>query len=125
MPDWGGGATLAHLIGPARAADLILTGRKVAAGEAINLGLVNRISRPGQALEEAMSVAEMIAKNGPRAVTHALDMIRQSRNLSLDKTLDLEAQNAVSLIATGECFYGVSAFLEKKEPDFPDIDSDK
>lgn len=125
MPDWGGGATLAHLIGPARAADLILTGRKVAAGEAINLGLVNRISKPGQVLEEAMLLAAMIAKNGPRAVGHALHMIRQSRNLSLDKTLDLEAQSAVSLIATGECFHGVAAFLEKKEPEFPDIEPDK
>ena len=125
MPDWGGGATLAHLIGPARAADMILTARKVEAGEAINLGLVNRISRPGHALEEAVMLAEMIAKNGPRAVSHALEVIRQSQNLSLDRTLDLEIEEAVSLIVSGECFHGVAAFLEKKEPDFPDIDSDK
>lgn len=125
MPDWGGGATLAHLVGSSRAADLILTGRKIAAGEAINLGLVNRITRPGRALDDAISLAETIAKNGPRAVMHALEMIRQSRNLSLEKTLELEVKKAVSLIATGECFYGVAAFLEKKEPDFPDIDSKK
>ncbi|RJP84620.1 MAG: enoyl-CoA hydratase/isomerase family protein [Desulfobacteraceae bacterium] len=41
MPDWGGGAALAHLIGPSRAADMLLTARRVQAGEAINLGLVN------------------------------------------------------------------------------------
>jgi len=122
MPDWGGGATLAHLIGSSRAADMILTARKVEAGEAINLGLVNRISRPGQSLEQAVMLGEMIAKNGPRAVKHALEVIRRSQNLPLNRTLDLEAEKAVSLIVSGECFFGVAAFLEKKEPDFPEID---
>jgi len=125
MPDWGGGATLAHLVGSARAADMILTARNVEAGEAINLGLVNRISRPGQALEQAVMLAEMIAGNGPRAIKHALEVIRESQNLPLEQTLDLEAERAVSLIVSGECFHGVAAFLEKKEPDFPDIDTDK
>ncbi|MBC2714631.1 MAG: enoyl-CoA hydratase/isomerase family protein [Desulfobacteraceae bacterium] len=122
MPDWGGGATLAHLIGPSRAADMILTARKVAAGEAINLGLVNRISRLGECLDEAVRLAEMISQNGPRAVSYALNVIRQSQNQSLNRTLDLEADKAVSLIVSGECFYGVAAFLEKKEPEFPDVD---
>ncbi len=121
MPDWGGGATLSHLVGASRAADLILTARKVKAGEALGLGLANRISRPGQAFEEAVELAETIAKNGPRAVGHALEIIRQSRNLSLNQSLDLEADKAVSLIVSGECFHGVAAFLEKKEPEFPDI----
>ena len=120
MPDWGGGATLARLIGPSKAADLILTAREVGAEEALGLGLVNRISPPGRALDEAVKMAEMIAKNGPLAVKHALKLIRRSTNLSLTEALELEAEKAVSLIATGECFHGVRAFLEKREPDFPD-----
>ncbi len=123
MPDWGGGATLAHLVGPSRAADLILTARKVQAGEAINLGLVNRICRPGDCLDEAVRLAKMISKNGPRAVSSALNLIRKSQNQSLNMSLDLEADQAVSLIVSGECFHGVAAFLEKKEPEFPDVDS--
>ncbi|MBI9091656.1 MAG: enoyl-CoA hydratase/isomerase family protein [Desulfobacterium sp.] len=121
MPDWGGGATLSHLVGASRAADLILTARKVLAGEALGLGLVNRVSRPGQAFEEAVKLAETIAQNGPRAVEHALEVIRQSRNLSLNQTLALEADKAVSLIVSGECFHGVASFLERKKPEFPDI----
>jgi len=124
MPDWGGGAALAHLIGSSRAADLILTARKVLAGEAIGLGLVNRINRPGESLGEAVRLAEEISKNGPLAVRTALNVIRQSRNQSLNQTLDLEAEKAVSLIVSGECFHGVAAFLEKKEPEFPDVSSD-
>jgi len=122
MPDWGGGAALAHLIGASRAADLILTARKVFAGEAINLGLVNRVSRPGESLEDAMRLAEMISKNGPRAVRSALNVIRGSRNQSFNQSLDQEMDQAVSLIVSGECVYGVGAFLEKKEPEFPDVD---
>lgn len=125
MPDWGGGPALVWLVGPSKAADLILTARRVEAGEALRLGLVNRVSKPGQALEEAVSLAEMIAVNGPRAVGHALEVIRQSMNLPFHKALDLEAEKAVSLIMSGECIYGVAAFLEKKEPEFPDIVSEK
>lgn len=121
MPDWGGGATLAHLVGSAAAADLILTARKVKAQEALRLGLVNRVSMPGHALEGAAEIAEQIAKNGPRAVAQALQIIRQSRNLTLEQTLDLEAERAIDLIVSGECVYGITAFLEKKEPEFPDI----
>jgi len=54
-------------------------------------------------------------------VGHALDLIRQSRNLPLNQLLDLEKDKAVDLIVSGECFHGVAAFLEKKEPVFPDI----
>ena len=121
MPDWGGGPALVRLVGPSKAADLILTARKVEAVEAMRLGLVNRVSKSGQALDEAVSLAEMIASNGPRAVAHALEVIRQSMNLPFHKALDLEAEKAVSLIMSGECIYGVAAFLEKKEPEFPDI----
>jgi len=121
MPDWGGGPALVRLVGPSKAADLILTARRIKADEALRLGLVNRVSKPGQALKEAISLAEMIAVNGPRAVGHALEVIRQSMNLPFQKALDLEAEKAVSLIVSGECIYGVAAFLEKKEPEFPDI----
>ena len=123
MPDFGGGPSLACLIGTSNATDLILTARKVRAEEALGLGLINRISPPGKALAEAMAMAEAIALNGPHATRHALAVIRSSQNLSLRDSLAFEAKKAVSLIATGECLHGVTAFLEKRKPDFPDIDS--
>lgn len=121
MPDWGGGATLTHLIGSAAAADLILTARRVEAEEALRLGLVNRISAPGKALEEAIEMAEAIVRNGPHAVRSALTVIRAGRNLSLQATLDLEQQAAVDLIASGECLHGIGAFLTGQTPIFPDL----
>jgi len=120
MPDWGGGATLTHLIGSAAAADLVLTGRRVGAREALRLGLVNRVSAPGKTLAEAVEMAEAIMGNGPQAVQSALKVIRAGRNLSLEAALDLEQRTAVDLIASGECLYGIGAFLNGHPPVFPD-----
>ncbi len=122
MPDWGGGATLARLIGPSRAADLILTARKVGAEEAHALGLVNRISASGSSLSEAVQLAEAIAANGPRAVRSALSLIRSNQDISYAASLGLEAELASALISSGECVHGVGAFLERRKPEFPDIE---
>ncbi len=121
MPDFGGGSKLSKLIGPARAADLILTARKVHAEEALALGLANRICGDADVLDTALALGRSIAKNGPRAVRSALSVIRQSMNQTLDDSLAYEKQQTVSLILSGECLHGVAAFLEKRVPDFPDF----
>jgi enoyl-CoA hydratase/carnithine racemase len=122
MPDWGGGAALARLVGTSRAADLILTARKIGSSEAYAMGLVNRISEKSRALDEAIVFAEIIVENGPRAVRNALSLIRENQNISFSASLQMEAELAATLISSGECFHGVSAFLEKKKPEFPDIE---
>jgi len=122
MPDWGGGAALTRLIGHSHAADLILTGRKVSADEACSLGLVNKISAKGNAVNESVAIAEKIAQNGPRAIKSSLSLIRQSANTTSSELLKQEALLAAELISSGECFYGVGAFLEKRDPSFPDIE---
>jgi enoyl-CoA hydratase/carnithine racemase len=120
MPDWGGGPVLAHLVGHSRAADLILTARTVIADEAVRMGLVNRVSDQGRCLEDAVSLAETIGKNGPNAVRHALGILRQSRDDLLQQALEDESHAAARLIASGECIHGITAFMEGKPPKFPD-----
>ncbi len=120
MPDWGGGPSLTRLVGSAVASDLILTARTINAEEALNIGLVNRVSNEGRSVKDALDLAGQIAQNGPRAVCHALAVIRQSQGLPLEKALELEAQMAAELIASGECMHGVAAFIEKRKPTFPD-----
>jgi enoyl-CoA hydratase len=101
---------------------LILTARKIGSSEAYAMGLVNRISEKSRALDEAIVFAEIIAENGPRAVRNALSLIRENQNISFSASLQMEAELAATLISSGECFHGVSAFLEKKKPEFPDIE---
>ncbi|MCK4535174.1 MAG: enoyl-CoA hydratase/isomerase family protein [Syntrophobacterales bacterium] len=119
MPDWGGGVSLTRLVGPSIAADLILSARRVTAEDALKIGLVNRISERGKALQDSMALAETIAGHGPRAVMHALKVIRKSPDLSLKDALDLETEEAADLIASGECYHGIMAFLSKEKPEFP------
>lgn len=124
MPDWGGAAALPRLIGPARAAEMILTACKVTSHDALSYGLINRISSPGKALDESIDLARMIAANGPHAVRSALEVIRSTSNPSLDQALALEMKKAITLITTGECVHGISAFLAKENPVFPDTTAD-
>jgi len=120
MPDWGGGVGLTRLLGPSKAADLILTARPVPADEAFQIGLVNRISAPGRARAEALNLAATIARNGPRAVRLALEVIRRTPDLSCQAALSHESERAAALIASGECLHGIAAFLAKQTPEFPE-----
>jgi enoyl-CoA hydratase/carnithine racemase len=119
MPDFGGGVALTRLIGPGRAADLILTARRLGAAEALALGVVNRVSAPGACVAEALQLAESIARNGPRAVRRALAVIRRTPDLNEEEALALEQEEAAALIASGECIAGITAFLTRTEPQFP------
>ncbi len=122
MPDWGGAAALAQLVGPAKAADMILTAREVTAREALALGLINRISTRARVLEESVELAETIAGNGPRAVRSALEVIRSACGIPMQDALELETERAVTLSTTGECYHGISAFLSRETPRFLDIE---
>jgi len=120
MPDWGGGVALSRLVGRARAAEMILTGKKVGAEEAFMIGLVNRVSEKGRAAHLALEIAGVIAKNGPRAVREALAVIRNTPDMPMGEGLDFESERAVCLIECGECVEGIGAFLGKREPEFKD-----
>lgn len=120
MPDLGGGVALARLVGPGRAADLILTARKVGADEALALGLVNRVSAPGEALACALALAEAIAANGPRAVRAALAVLRHTGDLPFADAVAAEREAAAHLIASGECQVGITALLGRTAPVFPE-----
>jgi enoyl-CoA hydratase len=120
MPDQGGGVALTRLLGRSRAADLILTARNLSADEAYRLGFADRVTAPGMCLDESIALAESISRNGPRAVRAALEVIRRSRDLPVGDAMELETLVAADLIASGECIHGITAFISKKEPQFPD-----
>ncbi|PIE20357.1 MAG: enoyl-CoA hydratase [Proteobacteria bacterium] len=120
MPDLGGGVALTRLVGPGRAADLILTAREVRADEALMLGLVNQVCVTDMVVETALAMGEAIAANGPRAVRASLEVIRRTPDLTEEDALALELDRAASLIATGECATGISAFMARKKPEFPE-----
>lgn len=124
MPDMGGGVALTRTVGPAVAADLILTARKLPADEALRLGVVSRVSAAGEVVSEAQALGREIAENGPRAVRAALGVIRNVPDETEEQALSRELSAAIDLIAGGECQHGITAFMTKQKPTFPDPPSD-
>jgi len=121
MPSFGGVPALTRLVGPARAADLLLSARKFRATEALGLGMLNRLAEPGMAAEEALKFANSIASNGPRAVRATLRVLRESAGVSLDEGLQMELGAAAGVFASGEFAYGLQAIQDQTEAEFPDI----
>jgi enoyl-CoA hydratase/carnithine racemase len=125
MPDWGGGVALPRLVGRARAAELILSGKPVSAEAAAAMGLVNRVCGADDVVPEALALGRRIAANGPLAVRKALSIIRDTPDLSESAALDLESRRAVDLIMTGECVNGITAFLSGEKAEFPEPTADR
>jgi len=116
----GGGTQLAlRRLGPGRAADLVLTGRKVGIEEAMRLGLVDRRVPAGQAGQGALELAGQIAANSPVAVRAAKRAIRHGWGVSLEAGLDIEDAAWRTAALSADRREGVAAFVEKRKPAWP------
>ncbi|MFI0357752.1 enoyl-CoA hydratase/isomerase family protein [Actinomadura sp. 9N407] len=116
----GGGTQLAlRRLGPGRAADLVLTGRRLSIDEAQAYGLVDRKVPAGSAREEAMVIAAAIAANSPVAVRAAKRALRLGNGLSLDAGLDIEDNAWRTAAFSEDRREGIAAFTEKRKPNWP------
>jgi len=118
IPGYGGTQRLPRLIGLGHAIELVVTGRRVRADEALALGLVSRVVPQAALLAEAESLALAILKNGPLAVAAALEAVRNGVALPLDAGLRLEREKFGRLAASEDMHEGLRAFLEKRPADF-------
>jgi enoyl-CoA hydratase/carnithine racemase len=116
----GGGTQLAlRRLGPGRAADLVLTGRKVGIDEAERLGLVDRRVPAGQAGPAALELAGQVAANSPVAVRAAKRAIRHGWGVSLEAGLDIEDAAWRTAALSADRREGIAAFVEKRKPAWP------
>jgi enoyl-CoA hydratase len=118
IPGYGGTQRLPRVIGLGRAIELVVTGRRVRAEEALALGLVSRVVPPAALLAEAESLALAILRNGPLAVAAALEAMRNGIQLPLDAGLRLESERFGRLAASEDMHEGLRAFVEKRPADF-------
>jgi len=118
IPGAGGTQRLPRLVGKSRAKDLILTGRKLDAAEAKEIGLVNRCVPRAELNECASQLARDIAANGPVAVRAAKRAIDQGGEAPLPRGLEIEAECYGLVLPTQDRLEALSAFAEKRPPTY-------
>lgn len=122
VPGDGGAYLLPRLVGTAKALELLWTGDFVAADEAERIGLVNRVYPANEVVEQTHRFARRLADGPPRATRLIKRLVYQSERTDLATSLDLVSSHMGLVTQGGEHREGVRAFMEKRSPNFNDID---
>src|SRR5207253_5369855 len=109
---------LTRAVGKALAMDMILSGRRLSAREALQAGLVSRVVAREAWLDEAKRVACEIAAKGPVATRLAKEAVNRAFEGSLSLGLDYERRALYLAFASEDAKEGLNAFLEKRPPEF-------
>lgn len=116
IPGGGGTQRLPRLIGRGKALEMILTGARIPAAEALRIGLVERVVPAGQALNAATELAREIAGKAPIALRYAKESVVKGLGMALEDGLRLEGDLSTLLRTTEDRVEGAKAFLEKRKP---------
>ena len=116
IPGAGGTQRLPRLVGKGKAKELIFTGRRVDAREALDIGLVNSICEPGDLLAECQKMAAMICETGPVAIEQAKYAINYGLETDIHTGLAIESNAYWVCIPTEDRLEGLAAFKEKRKP---------
>jgi enoyl-CoA hydratase len=116
IPGYGGSQRTTRLAGKGMAMYLCLTGEMIDAGEALRVGLVEKVVPLAELLTEAKRIANAIAAKAPLAIAACKRVINGGAHLSIDDALELEALEFGTLVDTADFSEGTRAFLEKRKP---------
>ena len=117
-PGFAGTQRLPRLVGTAKAKELIFTGNMVNAMEAEKIGLVNKVVPQEELMDEALKMAKKIASNGQIAIRYSKAAINRGTNCDIDTAVEIEKDLFGLCFATEDQKEGMSAFLEKRKPEF-------
>jgi enoyl-CoA hydratase len=118
IPGLGGTQRLARLVGPAKAKELLFTGKIVKADEALRIGLVNQVVSDGESLNEALKLANKLAKGAGVAIGFDKFLVNRGIELELVDALEMEMQYVEKVFETEDLREGLDAFINKREPVF-------
>lgn len=116
VPGAGGMLRLPRRVPYHIAMEMILTGEMLPAQRAYDIGLVNRLFEPGKALEGALTLARIIAQNGPLAVRTAKKIVGQSSDWRQAEMFDLQRPRIAPIFTSADAKEGATAFSEKRKP---------
>lgn len=118
IPGYGGTLRLPKLIGETKAMEYILLGRQIEADRAFELGLINRLSKEGETLTDAVALAGEISKRPPLAVKAILKIFANAHCSDRETHLKTEREELAKLFGSKDMIEGMSAFAQKREPVF-------
>jgi enoyl-CoA hydratase/carnithine racemase len=118
MPMMGANVFLRSQIGAARAMEILLTGNAVKATTLFEWGFLNRIVAKAKVMDEAMSLAESIAGNGPKSIQGMVRCAREIQGKSLKEALEIEHEIGKPIFMSEDVHEGINAFREKRMPNF-------
>ena len=121
VPGAGGTQRLPRLIGPTKAKELILTGRRVSADDALDMGLVSKVVPRGSLMEEARSLGEEIAANSPLALAYAKAAVDLASETTIEQGLRYETAAIRATLSSEDYRIGLAAFADREKPDFPPL----
>jgi 3-hydroxypropionyl-coenzyme A dehydratase len=113
-PGWGGTQRLLRIVGPARAKDLIYSGRKIMAEEALSMGLINKIFPSDSLISETKKYAKVLSKNSSFAIGISKMLVNKGMDTNLDTGLKLEIYSWAVCFSTKEREERMRKFVEKK-----------
>lgn len=118
FPGFGGTQRLNKVVGMNWAREMIFTGRKIKADEALRIGLINKLVTTAELMNEAMKCANEIIANSPMAIAAVKDVINRGATLPLSEGLAIERAKFSDCFDTLDMKEGVNAFLERRKPNF-------
>lgn len=117
-PDGGATALLAAALPRQLVSEMVWTGDRIGVERLHDLGIVNRLTDPGAALPEAQAFAARLAGGARQAIASGKALIDTAERSDFDTQLDHEAHGIATALGSAEGREGISAFLEKRRPDF-------
>ena len=120
IPGAGGTQRLTRFVGKSKAMDMILTGRMMDADEAERSGLVSRVVPMDSLMQEAMAIAEKIARHSQPSVKMAKECVNAAYETAMETGIRFERKVFQALFGTHDQKEGMSAFIEKRPPDYQD-----
>ncbi len=118
IPGWGGTQRMPRILGKGKALEMILFSKRITAQEALEIGLVDRLSKEGELMKDVMEMAEFLAKRAPLAVQAVMKAVNAGLEKGLDEGTKVELEGTFKVSSSKDATEGFTAFFEKREPNF-------